>query len=468
MSNPIYQYATLAQVRQEISNRLYDSNQVFWTVAELNTYINEGLRTFNSLAWFWRNDFTFPLTAGQVWYDIPSQANSLRPYTVTDVQLYNEIEFMLLEPATGATWTGTQQFTIDDLINAVQRTWNELLSVTGCTITQSIAPVVLNNNRTTLEDNVLDIRRIAYFPIPSPPQTGYGDGGFGSGGFGSTPPTAPTFSNVLWPEDIWAFQAFEPIWTTQPQGTPQSYARSSEPPISFDTDVQPNLPGNYELLTVNSGSVLTSASPTIITIPDDFTWVLKWGALSDLFSKESEAQDLPRADYCRKRYEQGLQLISNSPAVLQFRMNNQPLWVDAVRTSDEYNTTWEGQIGVPTAALSAGLNLVAVTPIPQTIDLPCTATVSVLQNAPLPVIDADFVQISRDNYDSLVDYVCHLALTKCGGSEFLNSGYLFDNFVKQASFNNSKLAEMGCFKEAIYGTSQLEERYNPRMKPQEQ
>jgi hypothetical protein len=464
-----YQYATLAQVLQEISNRLYDPNAIFWPQAELQLYINESLSVFNSLAWFWRGDFQFTLNPNQIFYDLTQLPNTLRPYTVTDVDLYNLIEVHLLEPATGATWTGTAQFTIDDLLNAVQRRWNEILSVTGCTVTQSTIPAVANQTRNTVADNVLDIRRIAYFNPTGGGGDGYGQGGFGGGGFGGQGPYGPLgqyFSNVLWPEDTWAFQSFETVWTTQPQGVPQMYAQSSEPPLSFDTDKPPNQNGLYELITVNAGSQLTTTAPTLINIPQDFCWILKYGALADLFSKESEAQDLPRAQYCNARYQQGLILLANSPALFQFRINNQPIWIDSLRTTDEYNNTWEGQFtsgfSYPNLILQSGLNLIAATPY--SLSTPIGATATVLQNAPLPVLMTDFVQIPRDCYDVFIDYCVNLAMLKCGGAEALSSDYLYKRLVKMCSAMNSKLGEMGCFNDAITAQSNQEEVFNPRMR----
>jgi hypothetical protein len=271
--------------------------------------------------------------------------------------------------------------------------------------------------------------------------------------------------SVMWPEDVWSFQSFENGYTTFPQGVPQYYALSTQPPLSFDVDTAPQQEGEYELLTVNAGAPLIVDSPTLIPIPTDFAWVLKWGAMADLLSKEAEAKDEGRAAYCNMRYQQGMKLLSMAPAALQFRINNVPLWMDAVRSADEYFTDWQTlEPGVPTNLFVAGLNLVALSPAPDAIGY--SATVTVVQNAPIPVADGDFVQVARGDYDAIIDFSQHLAMFKNGGAEFAETKELYARFVRQAALYNSKLAEMACFQEEIYGISQREETINPRLTKQ--
>jgi len=164
MSNPCP--FTLSTALQELANRLYDPTQQFWSQAELILYIQEAFRTWNALASYWRGDFTFQSQQGVTFYDITNQTtapNTLRPHTVTDQYLYNLIEYHLLEPAVGAgPWTGSAQFSIDDILNAVQRRQNEILSVTGCSVTES--QTAATPDRVYMPNTTLDIRRVAYIP----------------------------------------------------------------------------------------------------------------------------------------------------------------------------------------------------------------------------------------------------------------------------------------------------------------
>src|SRR6267154_2448970 len=128
----VYTFATLSQVRQQLANRLYDSSQVFWSAAELNLYLYEALRTWNALTSYWRNEFTFSTQPNIAYYDLTDIANlpnTLRPLTIQDTDLYTLLQYHLLEPAAWNPWTGVSaQFTADDLLNAVSRRRDEVLS----------------------------------------------------------------------------------------------------------------------------------------------------------------------------------------------------------------------------------------------------------------------------------------------------------------------------------------------------
>jgi hypothetical protein len=444
LANP-YSYAQLSFVRQELANRLYDPSQVFWSSLELNLYIAESLRTWNALTSFWRGDFTFSAIQGQTWYDLTStsqMSNTLRPLTLHDTDLYTIIQYHLLEPAAWNPWTGvSKQFTPDDLLNAVQRRRDELLSITGCTITERLIPAVAG--RIQLIDTVIDVRRMAYVPSALFPTQA---------------------ASAMWPEDTWAEQSFNRNYTITSAGTPFTYLLSTQPPISFDTDRPPAYAGNYDLLTVEAGAVLAVSTPSLLSIPDDWTHVIKWGALADLLSRESNAKDIPRATYCEQRYRLGLAALISAPALLAIRIDNVAMQIDSVRAADLYNTGWQGAAqGPPQIALHAGLNKLALSPIADATPYSLLATV--VQNAPVPVADADQVQVARDDLDAVIDYAQHLAAFKQGGDEFTRTMPLFQRFLKQAATYNGKLAELGEYTSIMLDLSQRERDMNPVSTP---
>lgn len=433
-----YSYTTLSQAKTFLASRLYDPTMTFWTDAELTAYITEGLRTWNAYAAFWRAEFILTLSSA-IWYDITDASiapNTLRPFTVTDAELYNIIEYHLLEPATGPIWTGSLQFNAADMMQAVQRRRDELLSNTTCTVRRALVPAV--PGRTFLDDKTIDIRRIAWLPVTSP--VGYTN--------------SPLLSS-----DVWAQQSFENDFTVQIPGTPATYRHTSEPPLSFDTDIPPAVPGQYEVLSVDAGPSL-STTPQTLAIPDDFAWVLKWGALSDMLSIESNAKDAFRAEYCNARYQQGIALLKTAPAILSARINNIPTAIEAVQNADYYRTGWQAETaGTPNLVLIAGLNQIGFAGPPDAG--PYSATLSVVQNAPIPVNGSDFIQLGRDEYDVLLDYCVHLAAFKMGGAEFQATIPLFQRFMLQAEKYNQKLRALGPFTETIYKLSTQDSEANP-------
>lgn len=511
-----YAYVTLAQVRQSLAQRLYDATQTFFSPAELTLYIADALRTWNALTSYWRDDFEFKSIPNVQWYDLTDPAifpNTLRRYTVTDVDLYVLMQYGLLEPPVGINpWTGSTQFSASDFTGAVQRRRDEILSVTGCTYTRFTVPAV--PGRTVLSDQVIDVRRIAFQRRGS---RLYGIGKWGAGPYGTG---TGTLGKVMWPEDRWAMQAFQDNYKQQPAGVPLIYMMSTDPPISFDTD-KPPLPGGvYELLTISAGAGLSATTPQLLSLPDDWTHVARWGALADLLGRESNAKDTLRAAYCEKRYAMGLRLLTIAPALLALEEANigRSLEVDSVREADLYNTDWQSpanaatppaipyggggsslpitnygvpnygsgnyggtaQFGgtgygenvyggvpgtaaqnVPRAAYYAGLNLVALAPLPG--DGPFSFVATTVRNAPIPATDGDFVQVSRGDLDAIIDYAQHVATFKLGGAEFLATMPLFQRFLDQASEYGLKLTEMGEFTKMLLGLAAGEEQFNPRL-----
>lgn len=460
-----YSYVNLGDARQQLANRLYDSAQIFWSADEINRIIVEALRTWNALTSMWREDFTFQTVQGTTWYDLTDLSqmpNTVRPYTVTDEIIYQDIFFHLLEPVGGPV---SVQFTTDDVVNAVQRRRDEVLSVTSCTQTRLTVPAV--NGRITLDDHVFDVRRMAYIPGFTF-MGGYGSGYYGQGLYGYSNPNK-VIGYVVWPGDVWSSQSFNRLWTLQPPGKPRTYIMSTEPPLSFTTDRAPDSAGAYELLVTQAGNTLVFGSPIPLQIPDDWTHVVKWGALSDLFGREANASDPLRQEYCEQRYKMGMALLKKAPALLAMRNGDVAMQIDAVRSADLYNTNWQAQAQAkPKTALYSGLNLIALTPTPDGPTVPYMMTVTCVENAPVPVADGDQIQVSRGDYDAVLDYCVHLAMLKVGGAEFSATIPLFRRFLDQASTYGLKLREIAEYTDIIYSMGNLEKAMNPVMVPEDQ
>jgi len=569
-----------AQAKSQLAARLYDPTKQFWSDAELGTLLIEALRVWQALTAYWRKEFIFPTVPNQTWYDLTTQANSLRPQTLTDQSLLIDIERALLEPVTSVyplAWTGSSQFALDDILQAINRRRDELLSVTGCQITRHL--IAAAPGRTILPDVTIDVRRIAYQPAPLPPvstliqssggtsvakysspsagtsQTGIlyratmqvanfglsavtvrfggatpaviapgttanvsltftGDNFVSltlrfdvasagdslnilanspvimvaSGGPNLLPVTALTFATgwtaqvgaaitltqgisftplaatPVWIDDTFALEAFEPTWTTNPAGTPTTAIMSAEPPVSFDVDVPPAFSGQYEVLSVDAGAPFSLIAATPLGIPDDWAWVIKWGALADLLGRESNARDPLRASYAAGRYRHGLASLAQAPALMALRLGGVPLPIDSVHAMDTYAPGWQSSaVGTPTDALVAGLNLLALSPTPDVNA--CSLSASVVQNAPVPVADTDAVMLSHEAYDAVLDYAQHIASFKQGGQEFAATAPLLDNFMSLAGVANSRMLALGAYLPAMLGRSQLEERMRPRLEP---
>jgi hypothetical protein len=266
-------------------------------------------------------------------------------------------------------------------------------------------------------------------------------------------------NSVLRPSDDLELQAFDPLWLSAANATPSTYRQSAQPPLSFDVDRIPTVAGNYEVLSVNAGAGLLTTAPTLLGIPDDWAWIIKWGALGDLLSRESLAKDPLRASYCDQRYQEGLGLLNSASALLSLRLAGSPLHIDSVRNGDDYDQSWQlAPAARPTSIYVAGLNLIGFGPAP---DSAYSVEATVVRNAPVPSSPSDYIQLGRDDYSAVLDYAQHLAAFKQGGDEFVVTVPLYQAFLKRAALYNSKLSALGSFQKSIYETSQLEQERNP-------
>src|SRR5688572_3027373 len=190
-----YTHITLSDARQQLSYRLHDSTNQFWTntgaYPELDLYLFEALRTWQVLTSYWRERGTLSTTANTTFYDIPTNlSGSLRNYTLQDRDLVAVIQAHFLEPVTGLSYAGSEMFTLPDFTDSLQRRRNQFIAETGCRVvrtTQALqAPPIA---RQPLPDSTVDVRRVALQDV---------DGKW----------------SLLWRDDEWALNAYNPSWTT--------------------------------------------------------------------------------------------------------------------------------------------------------------------------------------------------------------------------------------------------------------
>jgi hypothetical protein len=272
--------------------------------------------------------------------------------------------------------------------------------------------------------------------------------------------------NTLVPSDLWAQQAFESDFVQAAPGIPLTYRLSTEPPLAFDVDIQPAVPGQYDILTVNAGADLSTLSATVLPIPNDWCWVAKWGALSQLLGRDSVASDPYREKYCDMRYKEGLDAMRSAPALLGARINNIPVIPVSMTAGDSYDANWQGATpGTPTKLYYAGLNMIALAAQPTSTGFSVTA--SVVRNMVLPSLDADFIQVGRDDFSAVLDEAQHLATFKCGGAEFAETFPLHGNFLRRCTLYNSKLSALSLYLEFLDGRGQSDEQLHPSFQGQD-
>lgn len=430
-----YTFATLSQAIAALALRLGDTGNVFWTQAELTLYLQEALRTRNALTNEWTGELVFsaPVSPAQTWYDVTTVANSPRVRTLQDTDLYTIMQYHLLEtPAGGNMGNGSGQFTMADLSQALQRRRDELILAGKLNMARTTQASTLSR-REIVADTILEIERLNWIPVTSP--SGY-------------------TASVLAREDTLAFAYFQPGAenTTLP---PTGFSVLSDPPLEFEVDYLPPINATWEMLAVQSGAAFNPpytapATGASMSIPNDLTWIAKWGAMSDLFAKGTEATDEARASYCLARYQDGMKLVMNQPWILQARLNNMRVDTPSVREMDSYSYGWEANASALSCVVIGGMDLVAPCPVPT---VATGVSMTVVANAPVPVAAGDFIQCSRDVYDTILDYAQSLAFLKMGAAEVEQSKGLVKNFYMSCAEANKRIAGLGLFRDVMLAES---------------
>ncbi len=423
---------TYSQMVTDLALRLADTNLIFWTKAELQLYLLEALRTWNALTEIWITALSFTSGATPVWYDISTLAGSPRLRTVQDTDLYTVMQYHLLEPASGGTWTGTSQFTITDLQGALQRRRDEVIQLTACNVAQ-LAPAYSGGIRTNLPNTLLEVVRARFVPSTGSPIT-------------------------LTREDTQAFDHFNP-GHLQSTALPTSFSLIAEPPLSLDLDTAPTSAAVFDLIGVQSGPTFNPPNGTLLGVPNDWSWVAKWGALADLLSRESEATDRLRADYCFKRYMDGIKIMQASNWLVSATIAGVPCDTPSISEMDAFANEWENDSSVWPVVVTAGIDFVAPAPSGTSANV----VLNIIGNAPLPSLDGDCVSVLRDHYDAILDYAQVLACFKMGGVEFSATQELEKKFFLAAQDQNKRLRSLGLYSDVLHQEGRRQVIKQPRL-----
>lgn len=111
---------------------------------------------------------------------------------------------------------------------------------------------------------------------------------------------------VLIRSDKWALDNGLVGWQST-TGTPEYYVEEANTALAVMVAPPPALAGTLELVIIASPPVVRDRCYPL-PLPAIFTPYLKWGVLADMLSKEGEAQDPERSEYCESRYQEGVEL----------------------------------------------------------------------------------------------------------------------------------------------------------------
>lgn len=436
-----YTATTFGDLKSQLADRL-DEARVFWIEAELGLLIKEAMRTWNVMTGYWRKRVQFQTVASQAFYSLPAIASlaSTHSFTLTDRDLIVDMEYSLIEPITtlwAAPWAGTDMFTMAQFANALQRRRNQFLLDAGVYLTHdtiAVAPPPIG--RVPLPETYIDVRRAAWKD--------------------SDDVYSPIFR-----DDAWAADSFEPTWTQQP-ARPRSMGIATVPQITLQLMPVPLASGELDVVVVETGTDLDPTSGVVMGIQDDFAWVVRYGAMADLLSQEGEGRDPLRAEYCEKRYQQGVSLARVSAGLMQVQVNAVPVRADSLSDWDTFEPEWQNSSDKPKRAALPGWSMLVLNPVPDAI---YGISADAIVKAPVPSVDADLIEAGKEDLEAILNLAEHAGSFKQGGAEFSQSMALYQVAEQSARVYNSRIEEFSIFSKPLQERARQEQTKVPTHRP---
>jgi len=448
-----YQILTLGQFIDQLSNRLDDPTNVFFSREELLDYTTEALRTWGAFTGYWvRRAGFIPNTATKDHF-LPPLVNyqqgisTIYPMALSqlDRNLVNSICYSLLEPpitAWNLPWPGTEQYDLPVLVTALQHAVNALQQATSF-ITQGDSQIVSPTpiNQYDIADDAINLRSV-YWAIPP------------------IPPATTHFQYPLARQD----QYIRGL-VADPGATPDSYSLVGTAPRRIEMSPAPTDNGTLHYIKVLANLDL---APTItvagnsIYLPGNFTWAAKYYALFTLLNAEGERRDKFRADYCMMRLKDAIVLSRVFPGLMRCYINDVECQVSAAWDMDALEPNWRNQLdttdGAPSSIILHSWSTISLHPFP-TQDY--SVTFDLAADAPVPASEAEYLDLASEHVQTLLDLAHHLACFKLGGQEFVDTLPSYQRFLLQAiAFNKKLQAESNNF-ELLKEKSDFQRRRKP-------
>lgn len=433
-----YTYISMAGMVTALRGYLGDNETVkFWSDSELRLILIESLRTFNCLARYSRSKGSFATSSTETFYDLRSKFPTLFGFTVTHAETTIMVENALMEPEGVTAWVGTDMFALAEIIGSIERRRNQFLVETGCvlTLTNLYSGATGTGGKIPLDEREMDIRAAHWKDV--------------NGLF------TPIFR-----DDERSAGRFYPRWTTTP-AKPTSFSTFMDNSPHVQLMPPPSDVGEVELITTRSGDPITvGGAAAILGIPDDFSWVIKWGVLADLLSTDPQAKDDTRAEYCMKRWDEGIELARNSISVLNASVDERPVPDDSLDDVMKFNSGWRNTRRKPTSYAMAGQHLIAVAPAADGV---YGVGLDLWTKFPIPTSDADPLDIGREFVDAILSYAQHVAAFKQGGAEFTATIGEYKQMLKVAALQNDRLSAMAFYRAEMEAIGQLQNLDRPRL-----
>jgi hypothetical protein len=221
----------------------------------------------------------------------------------------------------------------------------------------------------------------------------------------------------LWPSDEYMYNGIGTSWAQHP-GQPTSYSIAATPNLRLQFYPPPIDAGTLDYQTCDAGAPLDPTANgntgTLLGVPDDVVWGVRYRAMSKLLRKDGMARDEDRASICDQLYALAVDITRSLPVLITAAINDAQINITSLTSLDGNTPGWQGRnTGKPTSVAVAGIDTLALSSVP---DDAYAVTVQVVRNAVVPVNPSDFVQVSRDDIEAVIVWAEMSAAFKSQGA----------------------------------------------------
>lgn len=197
-------------------------------------------------------------------------------------EVLTEIQYHMLEPTIdgGQTW---QLWTSNEVLNYMRERISKFLVETGLMIDRASMPMIAGTSSYNLASTLAELRRVG------------------------------VDNRGLTTCDYWEQDHGTPGWQFL-SGVPTGYLVSPLDQLTIQLDPIPIANGTINYHYIRSTPFEDPATSEqsiydfVLRLPANFAWAIKYGVMADMFSKEGEANDPQRAEYCEQRWQEGIEL----------------------------------------------------------------------------------------------------------------------------------------------------------------
>lgn len=385
-----------------------DAEAIYWTLTDWDLIIKEALLTFGVISGYWKEQILIETNTAKQFYNLLIEDDVKTGFDNIKIGLtYQDIVNWII-----IDLLGYEDISSDNEIrNLITNAINDFQSETKLILDRQRYNIIVGQN-ITISSDVLDIVKAYYID---------------SNGL--------YYSLQLTDENN--LHLVKGKYTLD-QGRPKFYSLSNLSSQIIDLFPKPSENGYLELIYVK-GKDLPEDFIANCLIPNNLVPYLKYKLEADLFSKDGISNDPYRAEYCTKRWIEGLLIGKNYSTIINSKLNGINKIPSSLQDFDSFRYGWLNDRETITKKINslalAGYNILALNRMPTNV---YSLLLEVISNAPINNAE---INLRSDYIPYLLDYCLHLSSIRDGIAAINKTATNLESFIKISVEHNQYLQQ---------------------------